>query len=264
LDSGGRFADQAADGISLLMSPIPRHLLLDLCRRAGSISRTTMSGTGATWTNQNMLVVSGLADVTIEDGGALISGDAFIAGISFTDFGSVTVKDSGSTWTSNGDIAIGVSPSGAKRYGSLIVSDGDSVSVTGNLIVGSGLEALSAALLGGGTAAANVTNNDLVRPGLAISGFSPQTLHIEGDFSQAETGQLVIQLKGTTPGSGYDQLHVNGAVALDGKLVIAPYAFQPSAGDVFDILDWTTLRGTFSMIDLSLASLPSGLRWDMA
>ena len=48
-------------------------------------------------------------------------------------------------------------------------------------------------------------------------------------------------------------------LTLNGKLEVSLGTFQPSAGDSFDILDWGSLSGTFSTVDL--APLPVGLSW---
>jgi hypothetical protein len=74
---------------------------------------------------------------------------------------------------------------------------------------------------------------------------------------------LQIELGGTTPGTDYDQLLVNGPVSLDGTLkvlLIDPYL--PAAGDEFNILDWTgSPTGTF--FSLQLPALYGGLAWDI-
>jgi hypothetical protein len=71
---------------------------------------------------------------------------------------------------------------------------------------------------------------------------------------------LMIELAGTTPGTGYDQLRVAGPLALGGTLAVSLIeGFTPVAGSSFDILDWGTLSGTFST--LALPTL-SGLAWN--
>jgi hypothetical protein len=71
---------------------------------------------------------------------------------------------------------------------------------------------------------------------------------------------LMIELAGTTPGTGFDQLRVTGPLALGGTLAVSLIeGFTPVAGSSFDILDWGTLSGTFST--LALPTL-SGLAWN--
>ena len=62
---------------------------------------------------------------------------------------------------------------------------------------------------------------------------------------------LQIELAGTTPGIQYDQLHVTGQLSLGGTLdVVLDNGFKPSAGNSFDILDWGSLSGMFSTLQL--------------
>ncbi len=42
-------------------------------------------------------------------------------------------------------------------------------------------------------------------------GFSPGALAITGSYTQGAGGSLPIEIGGTTPGSGYDQLNVGRA-----------------------------------------------------
>jgi hypothetical protein len=72
---------------------------------------------------------------------------------------------------------------------------------------------------------------------------------------------LVMELGGTTPGTGYDQIHVAGQLAVGGALSLSLInGFAPTVGSAFDLLDWGTLAGTFS--SLSLPVLASGQQWD--
>jgi hypothetical protein len=78
----------------------------------------------------------------------------------------------------------------------------------------------------------------------------PGRLHVDGSFLQSAAGTLTIHLGGATPVTQYDQLQVSGPVN----------SFVPSVGNAFDILDWVTLSGTFSTIQLP--SLAVGLTWN--
>ncbi|WP_272192190.1 hypothetical protein, partial [Acinetobacter baumannii] len=67
------------------------------------------------------------------------------------------------------------------------------------------------------------------------------------------------------PGTQYDQLHVTGALAVNGALDVrlvdlGAGVFSPQAGDSFDLLDWGTLSGTFSTIQLP--TLGGNLAWN--
>jgi hypothetical protein len=113
-------------------------------------------------------------------------------------------------------------------------------------------------LQGSGTVSNNVTSSGTVAPG-----DSAGVLTISAQYTQSSTGKLEIELGGTTAGTQYDQLHVSGAVALDGKLQVDLISgFAPVAGDSFDILDWGSLSGNFAM--LSLPVLGGGLNWNVS
>lgn len=87
-----------------------------------------------------------------------------------------------------------------------------------------------------------------------------------GSFSQTATGQLFMELGGTTAGTEYDQLIVTNTANLLGTLdVTVPDAgrdtYRPKAGDQFDLLTAGTLVGEFDT--LNLPSLDPGLFWDV-
>jgi autotransporter-associated beta strand protein len=78
-------------------------------------------------------------------------------------------------------------------------------------------------------------------------------------FSPGSTA--LFQLGGSTAGS-YGELNVTGALAAGGTLDIDFIGgFVPAIGNSFDLLDFTSLTGSFA---LSLPSLPSGRAWNTA
>ncbi len=100
-------------------------------------------------------------------------------------------------------------------------------------------------------------------------------LHFEGDITPGASPATVtfanhvvfgagavakFELAGTSAGTQYDQIHVNGLLDLDGALQVSFInGFTPTAGHSFDLLDWTTLSGTFSSLVLPSSG---GLTWD--
>ncbi len=82
-----------------------------------------------------------------------------------------------------------------------------------------------------------------------------------GDVRYA--GSLVIELGGTTPGTGHDQANHNDAVNLAGTLdVRLVNGFVPSVGTQFTILfAGGNLTGRFN--NLLLPTVPGGLQWDV-
>ncbi len=90
---------------------------------------------------------------------------------------------------------------------------------------------------------------------------SPGVMQIAGNYTQTTFGTLQIELGGLSQGNNYDQLLVSGSATHGGTLnVLLINGFTPSLGDSFDILDWGTLSGTFST--LQLPALDGSLGWD--
>jgi hypothetical protein len=70
-----------------------------------------------------------------------------------------------------------------------------------------------------------------------------------GDLTMSAGTTLAARLAGTTPGSGYDQLHVIGAVNLGDAAFIPTLAFMPTASGLFTIIDndgTDPVTGTFN------------------
>jgi autotransporter-associated beta strand protein len=93
-------------------------------------------------------------------------------------------------------------------------------------------------------------------------GASPAISSVTGNFTQS-SGKLTIELAGTTPGNGFDQLLVNGTATLGGALdVDLLNGFVPKAGDSFDILRvFGGITGTFA--NTLFPTIP-GITWRLA
>ena len=94
-----------------------------------------------------------------------------------------------------------------------------------------------------------------------ILGNSPQVSFATGPISFSVANRLEIELGGTTPGD-HDKLIVDGLLTFEGGTldVLLINGFTPEAGDVFDILDWTSLQGGFGKV--LLPGLAGKLFWD--
>jgi hypothetical protein len=78
------------------------------------------------------------------------------------------------------------------------------------------------------------------------------------NFSPSST--LIIEIGGTTPGSGYDQIQSTGALAFNGTFQVTLInGFTPSAGQSFNVFDWSTASGTFDALQLPPLT---GLSWN--
>ena len=92
-------------------------------------------------------------------------------------------------------------------------------------------------------------------------GSSPASVSSAGNLKLDASAKLVIELGGTEPGTQFDQVHVGGQLALGGALMVSLINdFHPAARISFDILDWGSLAGAFSSIQLP--TLADGLIWD--
>src|SRR5262249_30077961 len=84
--------------------------------------------------------------------------------------------------------------------------------------------------------------------GTVSPGTSPGILST-GNLDLQSQSALAIDLTGTTPGSGYDQLKVTGTVNLGGATLTPTLTFAPASNTVFTIIDndgADPVTGTFS------------------
>src|SRR5207244_10015880 len=91
-------------------------------------------------------------------------------------------------------------------------------------------------------------------------GNSPASVSFSGNVELSSASTLNIELGGTTPGTQFDHVTVAGQLALDGALAVSLINFTPAEGNSFDILDWGSLSGTFSSIQLP--TLSGDLQWN--
>src|SRR5207247_2012371 len=64
-------------------------------------------------------------------------------------------------------------------------------------------------------------------------GSSPARASVDGDVVFGTNGSLDLELAGTTPGSGYDQLAVTRSVTLNDVEISLIDGFVPKLGDTF-------------------------------
>lgn len=94
-------------------------------------------------------------------------------------------------------------------------------------------------------------NGNIVNQGGTLApGHSAGSTTITGTYTQQAGASLAIDIGGTTPASGYDQVNVAGSAILGGELQLAMLnGFLPGAGDTFTILNSMGLNvGVFSNI----------------
>src|SRR5262249_34942785 len=94
-------------------------------------------------------------------------------------------------------------------------------------------------LSGTGDIVGNVMNEGLVSPGS-----SPGTLDVSGNFAQNEGGVLKMEIASA---SSFDQLNIGGALMAGGTLDVDLLSFSPAAGDTFDLFDFGSVMGSFTL-----------------
>jgi autotransporter-associated beta strand protein len=169
----------------------------------------------------------------------------------------------GGTFTVNGGKAILAGPSAA------ITSGGLKVGSAGNFTLNSGTVTVPTLDLssGGGfdfnggtlkavTVLGNLTNNG----GTFSPGASPALSTISGNYVQ-NIGTLLMELGGTTPGTGFDRLLVSGMATVGSTLAVQLVnGFTPTLGQSFEILNATGgINGLFT--SNSFPTLPGNFTW---
>jgi hypothetical protein len=119
-----------------------------------------------------------------------------------------------------------------------------------------------ARITGAATLNASVTNSGTidVGGGPGVAG----TLTINGSFTQTSTGALNVEVGGTTAGSQFDQLVINGAASLGGTLNVSLLnGFVPTTGNTFPVLTFASRSGSFATITgLSQSSAQFGTQYN--
>jgi autotransporter-associated beta strand protein len=117
------------------------------------------------------------------------------------------------------------------REGTLLVNNTtDSGSGTGR---GSVTVETGATLGGSGTISGQIS---VAAGGHLAPGNSPGILHT-GNVTLASGAYFDVELNGTAPGSGYDQLDLDGVINLSDAQLNVLLGFSPSIGDQFTIID---------------------------
>ena len=99
------------------------------------------------------------------------------------------------------------------------------------------------------TGTGTITGNVNLMSTQVSPGTSSGSLNIDGDFTQSADSPLAIEIGGTTPGTGFDQLTVSGTATLNGALNLSTInAYTTTEMDTFEIVSAGTLTGAFTSI----------------
>ena len=201
-------------------------------------------------TSQKTINVTNLT--TIEAGSDLIvlHGGGFSSG-GLTNLGSLTAFDSFST-TGTGLHNLGTAVFIDTIIGGPVNNPtGSNINVIDNVTF-TGLVSGGGGIFGSGTAD--------FQGGFA-PGDSPALVTVEGSANLGASNTLFMEIGGLLAGTEFDVVDIAGSLTAGGILDIALInAFAPSAGDVFDLLNFGSILGNFSAINLP--TLGGNLDWD--
>jgi T5SS/PEP-CTERM-associated repeat protein len=184
--------------------------------------------------------------------GGNASADTIEIGYENAGKGEMIVRGGGSTLAANTQLDVGHAGEGlleVTNNGSAVVGNQLSIGALGRvelatggkINVGAGTLAdvpLDTLRVGpGGTlgGTGTILGDVLVDGGSVAPGFSPGTLHIDGNFQQGALGSLFMEIGGALPGE-YDQLDVSGDLFLAGTVSLTFIdGFVPRFGDQFEL-----------------------------
>ncbi|MBI2570077.1 MAG: hypothetical protein HYV63_23995 [Candidatus Schekmanbacteria bacterium] len=213
----------------------------------------TLSGTGS-WTGSGWWELINAAVVNIASGATFdIATDSTLDALipdggTLTNAGTLT-KSAGSG-TSATTLFVGLVNTGAVSLDAGVLEVSSYVQTAGQTTLGGGalvttgtIDLQGGFLYGSGTITGNVSNSGAV----VAPGNPTGALAIDGDFTQAAAGQIIVDVGGTTAGTTYDQITVTGAAALSGTLQSSLInAFVPTLGQTFRAMTFASVAGEFT------------------
>ncbi len=208
--------------------------------RPGGDGRLEVTGTGSNVKGLTRVGSAGRGQATVRGGGHVSSAtpgtgeprDAYI-GVAEGSSGLVELTNAASTWDGVNTLAVGVDGEAnlTLRKGAAVVANMIEIGAPG-VVTGSGR-------LSGG-----VDNAGRVEPGHSIG-----RLDVEGGYSQAGEGVLLVELGGNRPEKSFDVLAVGQSATLDGVLdVRMVQSFSPEHGDSFTVLTCAAREGQFAEV----------------
>jgi hypothetical protein len=215
-------------------------------------------GTGGNWSGGTAPGTLGVANVRHVSGGnqtAIVSTSTTVWELNVSGTASQTMTvdvQSGVTLTTFSGINI--------EQGGVVRMQNSTLDTQFVEILGGALQGAGTIATGSGPIPGQVEN----RTGTVSPGNGVGQLEVLGRFANGDDGILEFELGGTVAGTQYDQLIVDGGVALDGTLDVSLVnlgggMFSPNIGDEFTLITATDgLSGIFETL-----ILPEGYQWDL-
>jgi fibronectin-binding autotransporter adhesin len=220
---------------------------------AGSAGATIeSSGTGAlNFTNTGAVAVTGTIATSLTLGGTNTDGNTLRPNVTNgADPAAVVrvIKADAGKWVLTG----------TNSYTGTTAVNGGTLLVNGSHTGGGAYTVAAGATLGGaGSIAANITSTGIVSPGNNAATAGP--LAVTGNVTMNAGSTTLIEIGGTTAGQ-FDELNINGSLAAGGTFDVDLISgFTPVIGNSFDVLDFLSASGAFT---LSLPALPAGRAWN--
>jgi hypothetical protein len=159
--------------------------------------------------------------------------------------------------------AVNVAPGASLEFNNDINGNGNSLNVSGGgtVKINNATTNLSVSLAAGAMTGGGSVGGDLVNDGAVLSpGDGVGVMSIIGNFRQGAEGILSIDLAGR---GDHDVLDIDGSAEFGGALAVSLLGdFEPSLGDEFDIINFSSASGSFGSVNLP--GLSEGLQWDMS
>ncbi|WP_153010733.1 beta strand repeat-containing protein [Aquitalea magnusonii] len=207
-----------------------------------SVDGGSLSINGGSWSNSGALSNTGTLNLGSGSYAGQINNQGTIntAGASFSQLfsNSGTLNLLSATSSFNGGL---VQTGGVTKLGT------DVSHPASMLVGGSGYQLNSGTLEGSG----NINGNVSVSGGTLSPGYSPGSININGNLTLGAGSNTVIQIGGTTPGIGFDQITVSGTASLGGALTVSLWnGYSPATGSSYRFLQYGAVNGSFANISL--------------
>ena len=187
-------------------------------------------------------------------GGGSQTGAAFSVGSAANlDFGGSTAfsLDSGTTFSGAGHI-IKDGPTTVTLPGNSASFTGPTTVNAGTLLVNGSMAVSALSVNSGSTLGGTGTVGGIIATGATIQpGDGPGILNVQGTVALDSSSTFAVALNGPTPGTGYNQLNVTGAVNLNGSTLDASVGFSGGSQG------FTIIRSTAAIVG-SFNGLPQG------